>query len=423
MRRLISAFVSARAVGFGAPLTRRSDGSQTVEAWIDGLLQSNPGEAYVIARISIWARWIMWAVALGYWLWHLDASVDDHTGLLAMFIALALATAAFHWRLITKRPITAGWFLAFTAIDVAIVMVTSSISSAFQPIVYLGLFPSMASVAVTFSSLTLCTTWTSLVAAVYVGTTLAASNRAGIDSPDTIELAARIAMMFAVTLVGNTVTGFERTGRLRALEREQSLQHERIELSQRIHDTTAQSAYMIGLGIDNAIALAGDDRPDLRRTLTATSELSRTAMWELRQPIDMGLIFEGQDLTQVLGAHARNFTTITSIPAELVLTGSEPPLEPQERARILSIAHNALTNAHRHAHASSVTIELEFTADSIRLSVRDDGDGLPEDYRERGHGFKNMRAEAGRLQGVLDVESGGPGEGTTVSCCLPVNRT
>ena len=63
---------------------------------------------------------------------------------------------------------------------------------------------------------------------------------------------------------------------------------ERVELSRAIHDTAAQSAYMIGLGIDTAKALAGDANQELTSTLEATSPLSRSIILELRHPINMG---------------------------------------------------------------------------------------------------------------------------------------
>ena len=47
----------------------------------------------------------------------------------------------------------------------------------------------------------------------------------------------------------------------------------------------------------------------------------------------------------------------------------------------------------------------------------DDGVGLPEDYAVRGHGFRNMREDAERLNGKLEVES--KGTGTTVRCVVP----
>ena len=56
----------------------------------------------------------------------------------------------------------------------------------------------------------------------------------------------------------------------------------------------------------------------------------------------------------------------------------------------------ALTNVPRHARARAVVIDLEYADDELRLSVSDDGLGLPQDYEARGHGFRNMRADAPR---------------------------
>ena len=73
--------------------------------------------------------------------------------------------------------------------------------------------------------------------------------------------------MYAVVAAINLATSFERMRWRRAVERERALQSERVELSQAIHDTTAQSAYMIGMGINAAKTLAGDANPELTATL------------------------------------------------------------------------------------------------------------------------------------------------------------
>ena len=215
------------------------------------------------------------------------------------------------------------------------------------------------------------------------------------------------------------MTRFERSGRLRATERERALQRERIDLSQSIHDNAAQSIYMIGLGVDSARALAGDSNPELSRTLAATSHLSRTVMWELRRSIDAGRIFEGRGLGSVLREHTETFQRITAVPTRMVQSGVEPALSADTRSRLFSIAHNALTNAFRHADAGSVSVVLNFGGDRIWLTVEDDGVGLPGDYAQRGRGFAGMKAEAERMGGCLAVTSGGSGEGTTVSCEIP----
>ncbi len=159
--------------------------------------------------------------------------------------------------------------------------------------------------------------------------------------------------------------------------------------------------------------------PEPAGKLEAMWVLSRSTMWALRHPIDVGQIFSGGKLGDVLAAHADTFAVITAIPAELVQRGVEPPLSTITRRLLFSIAHNALTKAFRHSRADRVAICLEFEADCLRMSVSDDGTGLPEDYAARGHGFRNMRADAERLGGTLKVESGGR---TIVSCTVPYNN-
>ena len=171
------------------------------------------------------------------------------------------------------------------------------------------------------------------------------------------------------------------------MELSQAIQRERIELSHTIHDTAAQSAYMIGLGIDTAKALAGDTNPELTATLEETSRLSRSTIWELRHPINLGGIYEGRELGRALRADATSFTNVSGIPAEMTQTGVEPALSIETRSLLYSIAHNALTNAFRHAEASRVAVDLAFSEEDIRVSVSDDGTGLPDDYSERGSGF------------------------------------
>ncbi len=165
--------------------------------------------------------------------------------------------------------------------------------------------------------------------------------------------------------------------------------------------------------------LADETQEELLAKLMLVAELSRSAMWELRHPIDGGQIFRGEELGEVLEAHAATFTVITSVPAELVQRGREPPLSIIDRSLLFSIAHNALTNVIRHAGASEVVIGLDCDGEELLLSVSDNGSGLPEDYEARGHGFRNMRADAGRMGGVLEVQSDGDGGGTTVTCVVP----
>ena len=158
---------------------------------------------------------------------------------------------------------------------------------------------------------------------------------------------------------------------------------------------------------------------ELAVALDATAALARSAMWELRRPIDEGPIFDGRELGTVLWSHCATFEKITSVPARMSQSGAELQLSTETRTRLFSIAHNALTNAFLHARPGRVEVRLDFEPDRVRLSVSDDGVGLPRDCAGRGRGFSGMRADAERMGGALIVESGEGGVGTTVTCVIP----
>ncbi len=101
-------------------------------------------------------------------------------------------------------------------------------------------------------------------------------------------------------------------------------------------------------------------------------------------------------------------------------SGQEPPLSNEVRIGLFSIAHNALANAFLHAEAERVEVRLDFEEGHVRLSISDDGVGLPQDYAERGRGFSGMETDAERMGGELTVESGGPEVGTRITCVVPL---
>ncbi len=173
------------------------------------------------------------------------------------------------------------------------------------------------------------------------------------------------------------------------------------------------------MGIHRAMNLADESNRELVAAVDATYALSREAMWELRHPIDAGHIFEGRELGRVLWSHCATFEKITSVPARMTQSGAEPPLTAETRSRLFSIAHNALTNAFLHARPGRVEVKLEFEAGQIRLSVSDDGVGLPDEYAERGRGINGMRANVDSMGGALIVESSEGGVGTTITCVVP----
>ena len=381
-----------------------------------------PGELRRVARVYVWGRWFVLSLAAFTWLYPLNVDEVVYAPNVALAMLLFATNGYLHYRLATERTVSWRWILALSALDLAMLSGGVAAHRGFESPFFVGYYPSLAMFAVVFGSVRLTLVWVTMAAAVYAALCLAVEPGLDLSANDEEILLIRVAGMYTVVVVVNLISRVERIRRMEAVERERALHQERVELSQAIHDTTAQSAYMIGLGIDAVKRLVGDSNEEVRARLEATSKLSKTAMWEMRHPIDLGRIFDGRGLCRTLESHISTFTQVTSVQADLVQNGAEPPLSVEAKSRLFSIAHNALTNAFRHAEATKVLVELGFGEHGLRLSVSDDGIGLPGDYAERGHGFANMRADAGRLGGRLVVEPRGSDGGARVTHLMPLAR-
>ncbi len=386
-------------------------------------IASDPDVVRYAVAVSVWGRWFVWLVTVfqfvyrpGFWYY------EGHFEYLFLHVPLVTLNGLVHYRLLRSRSVSWRWLLLLSAMDFALITAGIILQRGFEGFLFLAYYPALALFVVVFPSLWLGLAWTTMTAVTYAFVCLKVGLGLDLVAGDEKVLLARLGAMYALVLCVGLIARFERIRRQAATGRERALLRERIELSQVIHDTTAQSAYMIGLGIDAAKQVAGDSNEELTARLEATSRMSKTAIWQLRHPIDMGRIFDGRELSRTLGSHVATFSSITSVSAELAQNGVEPQLSTEDRSLLFSIAHNALTNAFRHAQASRVLVELDFGQGELRLSVSDDGVGLPGNYEERGHGFANMRTYAGRLGGRLIVEPRGPVGGARITCVMPLGR-
>ncbi len=406
--------------GRAIPLLANTANAFRLRDWT--VTQIDPDGLRYVAHILVWMHWAFGVHGLiqafyrpidGYW-------APQYLAYL-FFIALLMAfNGHLHYLVLSKRVITWRRVFAFCALDVTLLSFAVAIDNGFSSYhFHLLYFPPLAFLAVVITSFRITMALVTVVAATYLALSLTAGDGLDFEARDEKVLLARVFVMYLVVALVNLISRFERARWSQAVKREQTLQRERVELSQTIHNTMAQSAYMIGLGIDRVKELADKSNRELMSALDETSALSRSAMWELRHPIEIGEIFDGVELGGVLESLVATFSSISSVPAEFVQSGDEPPLPTSTRGALFSIAHNALTNALRHSNADHVRVRLDFEDIALRMSISDDGIGLPVDYATRGQGFRNMRRDAERVGGKLMVASGATGGGTAVICVAP----
>ena len=385
------------------------------------LVWPDPDDLRYGAMISVWVRWLVilaWIVAVNY---RGNLFDTNYVSSMLSILPILLLNAYVHYLIRSNRTVTWRWLLTLSTVDIVLVMGAIAASDGFQSGFFVVLYPLLAIFAAVFTSFRVSFAWTTMVALLYVASSVAVEPGLDTGSLDEQLLLIRLMAMYGVVGTVTLAFRFERTERLESVERvrEQQLQMERSQLSQIIHDTIAQSAYVLGLGIESAIAAEDPSNREQVARLQAVHALSQSTMWELRHPIDIDLILRGRELGTVLESHATTFSSITSIPTEVVRSGEEPSLPTVTRGLLFAVAHNAMANALRHASADKVTIALDFQDDALRMSISDDGIGLPPDYAGRGQGFRNMTADTEQMGGTLEVSSGESGRGTTITCVVP----
>ncbi len=134
------------------------------------------------------------------------------------------------------------------------------------------------------------------------------------------------------------------------------------------------------------------------------------------------------DLGAELATRTEAFGTRTGMRATYARASGEPlpPVSPVVARQLLTIAEEAMENAHRHARATRVEVRAVVEDGVLSLTVRDDGRGLPpgttlDQLRRTGHfGLVGMSERAASVGARVQVGEGRQACGTEVRVELPL---
>jgi len=119
--------------------------------------------------------------------------------------------------------------------------------------------------------------------------------------------------------------------------------------------------------------------------------------------------------------YAERFLGLANITWKLQDASGSPEhvVNSHQRHQLFLAFKEALTNIVRHSGATEVRLAVQVVQDELRLSIFDNGRGLP-DGSPAGDmdGVANMRARLGQLGGRFEITSQ-PGRGTTVRFAVP----
>jgi signal transduction histidine kinase len=126
-------------------------------------------------------------------------------------------------------------------------------------------------------------------------------------------------------------------------------------------------------------------------------------------------------LEQALSALTEEFP-LSRARLRIFVTGKARALDSCVQEQVYLVVREALHNALRHAEATKVEAEIEYSAHRFRVMVRDNGRGIRPDalMRSSNWGLLQMRERAAEIGGQLRIWSR-EGAGTEVEISVPAH--
>lgn len=200
---------------------------------------------------------------------------------------------------------------------------------------------------------------------------------------------------------------------------ETAVQAERDRLARDLHDSIKQQLFSISVSAAAVRERWDKDRVGAHAALDDVQHSAQAAMVEMNallkqlrpNPLEtVGLVDALREQCEALAF--RTGAEVTTFFGELP---PEAQLPAGAHETLFRIAQEALSNIARHARAQRVHLRLELdpTTHTLRMEIRDDGQGFDEAIATNGMGLSNMRERAHSLQGHIDIDSAS-GQGTTI---------
>ena len=216
----------------------------------------------------------------------------------------------------------------------------------------------------------------------------------------------RVALLEAIARQGTLALHHSRlTEQHRLEERRKAILEERNRLARDIHDNLAQGFAAILMQLQGAMRETGALPPNVALSVETAVDLARTHLTEARRSVGAlrPNVGDGEDIATALKRLADRSQLTTSIPIDLV-ADELPRFGDIVEREIIGIAQEALTNAVRHSRGRRVTIRASMDQRlGVRLSVADDGRGIPRDQSSSGFGMTSMQERAERIGASLTI--------------------
>jgi signal transduction histidine kinase len=215
----------------------------------------------------------------------------------------------------------------------------------------------------------------------------------------------------------------EQLRQARAASEERAVVTERLRIARELHDVVAHHVSVMGIQAAAARRAMDRDAGTARDALTAVEESARTAVDELQRMLgalrtadEPAAPSPGAERVDDLLERVRE----AGLTAEFAVFGTPVPLPGSTSQTAYRVVQEAVTNALKHAGASTVDVRLRYLNHELEIDVADDGRGAASTRdAEGGMGLIGMRERVALLGGTVEAGNRSAG-GFRVRARLPL---
>jgi two-component system sensor kinase FixL len=196
-------------------------------------------------------------------------------------------------------------------------------------------------------------------------------------------------------------------------------------IGQEMHDGLGQELTGLALSARARANRAARERDAIAEDLNQLAALATSCIQDARLIVQglSPLTDADGNLDAALQALARR-SSLSGTPVRFRARHDAPVnIELKVRNHLYRIAQEGVQNALKHAGATSIDIDLSYSAGRVRLEILDDGRGLPVDHPNgAGLGMRTMRFRASAIGARLVIGRRADGAGNSVVCELTYRR-
>ncbi|MFF4774893.1 sensor histidine kinase [Microtetraspora fusca] len=203
---------------------------------------------------------------------------------------------------------------------------------------------------------------------------------------------------------------------------------ERTRIARELHDVVAHNVSVMVVQADGAGYAIDSDPEQARRAVQAVSSTGRQALAEMRRLV--GVLRDDHTSSEEYApqpgleqlADLIEQVRASGLPVDFTMSGPRHEVPEGEQLVIYRIIQEALTNTLKHGGPGvRASVQVEYGAHDVTLTVSDDGRGASAARADDGHGLIGMRERVGMYGGTVQAAPR-PGGGFRVTARLPIGQ-